>query len=402
MLRYVSPDFGPILKQSGDKALAIKMPGFDRPFGIVQWWKMSMAQNLSEFQSALKAVQIPFFNIMYADVEGNIFYMFNGQVPKRKVGDWAYWQDIVDGSKSENIWTDVHSYQDLPKVLNPPSGYLQNANDPPWTSTFPNQLHPEDFPPYMSPVSMGFRPQKAALMIEGDESITFEELIDYKVSTRIEMADRLLDDLNEAVSSYGGEMADEAMKVLNAWDREADADSKGMSLFYAWAHTLGPENETIYKTPWTPDNALKSPDGLANPEQAVKLLEGVVKKFKSSGVPLDIPWGAQYRIKYGSKDLPGNGADGSVGIFRVAWSGGLRSDGKYYIAGGDSWQSVIEFGDKVRAKVLMSYGNSTQEGSPHYGDQLELFSKKEMRDCLFYREDVLKHVVEKDVIIMDK
>ena len=114
--------------------------------------------------------------------------------------------------------------------------------------------------------------------------------------------------------------------------------------------------------------------------------------FKSRGVPLDIPWGQVYRIKYNDKDLPANGADGSVGIFRVAWSeDGPQEDGRIYINGGDTWQSIIEFGDQVRARVLMSYGNSTQEGSPHYGDQLELFSKKQMRDCYFYKADVLKH-----------
>ena len=47
----------------------------------------------------------------------------------------------------------------------------------------------------------------------------------------------------------------------------------------------------------------------------------------------------------------------------------------------------------------MSYGNSTQEGSPHYGDQLELFSKKQMRDCYFYKADVLKHVKLKETMI---
>ena len=37
----------------------------------------------------------------------------------------------------------------------------------------------------------------------------------------------------------------------------------------------------------------------------------------------------------------------------------------------------------VRAKVLLSYGNATQPGSPHFGDQLELFSRKEFRDAWF-------------------
>ena len=395
-LRIISPDFGPVLKREGTKALAIKMPGFDRPFGMVQWWKMGNARNLDEFKSALKEVQIPFFNIMYADRAGNIFYMFNGQVPRRKTGNFGEWQGLVDGTTSEHIWTDVHDFDELPMTENPPSGYLQNANDPPWTSTFPMTLKPEDYPPYMAPITMSFRPQRATRMMDEDQSITFDELLSYKTSTRIEMADRLLDDLNEAVEQHGSDLAKQAMDVLSAWDRHANKDSKGMALFYAWAHTLGPWNKGIYETQWSLEKARSTPDGLADPKGAVEALEGVVSKFKEGGIPLDIPWGQVYRIKYGKHDLPGNGADGSVGIFRVAWSNGLQEDGKYYISGGDSWQSVIEFGDQIRAKVLMSYGSSSEESSKHYGDQLKLFSDLEMRDCYFYRQDVERHVVKRE------
>lgn len=394
--RLVSPDHGPVLKKEGSKALAIKMPGFDRPYGMIQWWKMGNAKNLSEFKLALKEVQIPFFNIMYADKEGNIFYMFNGQVPKRKAGGWNHWRGVVDGSKSENLWTEVHSYEELPKTENPPSGYLQNANDPPWTSTFPRTLDPEDYPPYMAPVVMTFRPQRATRMMDEDQSISFDELVDYKTSTRIEMADRLMDDLNTAVSLYGSKPSREAMLVLNKWDRHADKDSKGMALFYAWAHALGPWNKKIYKEQWSLNKARSTPDGLADPAAAVKVLEDVVKQFEEADVPLNIPWGEVYRIKYGDHDLPGNGSDGSIGIFRVAWSNGQQEDGKYYISGGDSWQAVIEFGDKVKAKVLMSYGNSSEPGSPNYGDQLKLFSELEMRNCTFYKEDVEKSTVSRE------
>jgi len=398
MVFYDSPDHGPILKQSGEKALTIKMPGFDRPYGIVQWWNMGTASSLSEFQRSLKRVQIPFFNIMYADQEGNIFYMFNGQVPKRAQGDWDFWQGTIDGSKSENLWTDVHTYEELPKIENPESGWLQNANDPPWTSTFPMELNPNDFPPYMSPISMNFRPQRSARMLAEDTSITMEELESYKVSTRVEMADRILDDLFAAIDEHGGDDAKAAKEVLMNWDRHADGDSRGMALFYNWAWALNPFRQSNYAKPWSFEDPRATPDGLADPANAVKALEGVVAQFKEGGVPLDVKWGDVYRIKYNDKDLPGNGSDGSVGMFRVAWSNGPQDDGKSYISGGDSWQSIIEFGDKVKARVLMSYGNSTQEGSPHFGDQLELFSKKEMRDCYYYREDVLKHVKKKEVM----
>ena len=61
--------------------------------------------------------------------------------------------------------------------------------------------------------------------------------------------------------------------------------------------------------------------------------------------------------------------------------------------------SVIEFGKKVKAKALLSYGNSTEKNSPYNGDQLELFSKKELRDVWIYDNDIKMNTtkVEKKV-----
>jgi acyl-homoserine-lactone acylase len=393
---------GPVLKQDGDKALAIRLPALDRYKSAEQWWKMGKAKSFDQFETALKELQIPFFNIMYADKQGDIFYMFNGHVPIRpEEGGWEFWDNIVDGTRSDLVWNDIHSYEDLPKLKNPPEGWLQNANDPPWSSTIPQELSPKDYPSYMSPVRMTFRPQIAAKQLVHDESITFDELVEYKLSTKVEMAARVLDDLHDAVTKYGGNnpLLMKADSVLMAWDGNADTDSKGMTLFYQWAHALGPYNQSIYNTKWDINNPLTTPDGLSDPQKAVQTLTGVAQQFQERGVPLDIPWGSFYRLNYNGINLPANGADGSVGIFRVAWDeDGPNELGQLEVNGGDTWQAVIEFGDKVHAKVLMSYGNSTQKGSPHFGDQLELFSKKEMRDCYFYKEDVEKHVVTREVI----
>ena len=86
-----------------------------------------------------------------------------------------------------------------------------------------------------------------------------------------------------------------------------------------------------------------------------------------------------------------------MGVFRVAWPGGA-DENNMYVGGGDSWVGVIEFGDEVNAKVLLSYGNATQKDSPHNGDQLELFSKKELRDAWFTKEEVKAHTVKVEVL----
>ncbi|NND44635.1 MAG: acylase, partial [Xanthomonadales bacterium] len=138
---------GPVIRTGSDHALALRLVGADRHDSLLQWWRMSTARSLDEFEAALRMAQIPFWNVMYADGAGNIFYLFNGHVPRRPRGDWSYWQGIVDGSDPALLWDDVHAYDELPRLLNPATGWLQNANDPPWTSTMPTALDPDGFPP---------------------------------------------------------------------------------------------------------------------------------------------------------------------------------------------------------------------------------------------------------------
>lgn len=389
---------GPIIGKKEDKALALRMVGLDRPNMLLQWWKMANSDSFEEFESALKMAQIAFWNVIYADKEGNIFYLFNGLVPKRDGGDWAYWNSIVPGDKSENIWTKVHPYEDLPKLKNPETGWLQNANDPPWTSTIPSLLNPKDYPPYMAPVEMSFRPQRAARMIMEDSSITFEELIDYKHSTRLELADRVLDDLFVAIDNSGSTKAKEAKAVLEKWDREANADSRGTLLFYLFTSKFNIKDPSNYTLKWSMENPVATPEGISNPAKAIEVLESTVDEMKARFGRLDVPWGNFYRLKGKDKDLPANGATERLGVFRVAHSYDSIDGKQMYVASGDSWVGVIEFGDRVKAKVLLSYGNASQKNSPPNGDQLELFSKKELRDAWFTPEEVKANTVRTEIL----
>jgi acyl-homoserine-lactone acylase len=387
---------GPVINMGKSRAIAIRMAGTDRPNMGYQWWKMATAKNFSEFESALKMAQIPFWNVMYADVQGNIFYLFNGLVPKRKEQSWQYWNRVIPGGKSADIWTEMHPYEDLPKVKNPTQGWLQNANDPPWTSTLPMALDRSKYPGYMAPNFMHLRAQRSAGILEDDASITFDELVAYKQSTRVELADRILDDLFKAIDQYGTDISREAKAVLQQWDRQADPQSAGMLLFSRWADQMNPNSERMFAIKWDDKKARQTPDGLADPKKAVNTLDLVANQVKADYGRLDIPWGDVYRIRTRDGSLPGNGADGAYGVFRVAWPG--EDEGKTaFISGGDSWVSVIEFGKRIRAKALLSYGNASQADSKHNGDQLKLFSGKKLRDVYFYPADVTKHAVRKEV-----
>ena len=108
-------------------------------------------------------------------------------------------------------------------------------------------------------------------------------------------------------------------------------------------------------------------------------------------------WGDVYRLRSGERDLPANGGPGRLGFFRAVGYV-LDEDQLYRAAGGDSYVAVIEFSDPLRARALLSYGNASQPGSPHVGDQLELFAAKELRDVWRTRAEIEAHLAERETL----
>lgn len=380
---------GPVVVEKKDKALALRVVGLDHPGMLEEWWDMSRATNLKTFETVLRRMQIPMFNVIYADRNGHIMYLFNGLVPKRPKGDFAYWQGIVPGDTSATLWTGEHAYDDLPKVLDPASHWLQNTNDPPWTATYPPALDSSKFPSYMSPRFLDFRSQRSIRMISTEGRLTLEQLIKYKHSSRMEMADRLLDQLIPAARQYGSETGREAARVLEAWDRSANADSRGAVLFLFWAREakiLGSSSKG-FASPWDEKHPMDTPDGLADPQAAVAALETAAGKVKTAFGALDVAWGEVARLRFANADGPSNGGPGGLGIFRVVEYGQTK-DGHLQAGFGDSFVSVVEFSNPVRARVLLTYGNASQKGSPHVGDQIELFRKQELRPAWLTRKEI--------------
>jgi acyl-homoserine-lactone acylase len=165
-----------VVGEEDGRALALRVSGIEQPFMMRQYYEMLRAKGLSESENALRRLQVPMFTTMYADAEGHIMHLFNGRVPRRPQGDVAYRLGAVSGSTSETLWTETHRYEDLPRVVDPASGWLQNTNDPPWTTTFPEAIEPGDYPSYMAPQYMHPRAQRSVRMLMTDESVSFEEL----------------------------------------------------------------------------------------------------------------------------------------------------------------------------------------------------------------------------------
>jgi acyl-homoserine-lactone acylase len=287
----------------------------------------------------------------------------------------------------------MHPYQDLPRVIDPSSGWLQNANDPPWTTTFPSVIKADDYPAYMAPRGeMSFRAQSSARMLAEDTKISFAEMIQYKHSTKMELAERILDDLIPAAQKYGNELARRAADILAAWNRNADVDSRGAVLFSFWWQEMA--EKEIFSIPWSENSPRTTPDGLKNPASAAKALQIAAAKVAKAYGKLDIAWGEVFRVRSGKLDLPANGGDGDQGIFRVL-NFAPSTNERFQAVAGDSYVAAIEFSQPVKAMALLSYGNATQPGSPHITDQLQLFAHKQLRPVWRTRKEVLANLEER-------
>jgi acyl-homoserine-lactone acylase len=392
---------GPVIAEQPGRALALRVAGLETAGLAEQYWDMLRSSNRAQFEAVLSRLQLPMFTVMYADRDGDIMHVFNGRVPVRGHGDWAYWQGIVPGNTAATLWTDTHPYFGLPRVLNPPSGWLQNANDPPWTTTIPFALEPAFFPQYMAPRRpMSFRAQRSARMLAETPRMTLERMVELKHSTRMEAADHLVQDVVAAARAVGDPSAREAAAVLERWDRTADAQSRGGVLFAAYHRALQRQwwpGGSLFEVPWSPQAPLSTPDGLSDPRAAVALLSQVAEEVRATYGALDVPWGDVYRLRRNGLDLPASGGGGDLGIFRVLDFEPIRGDStRYFATGGDSFIAVVEFSRPLRAQVLTVYGNATQADSPFRTVQLELFAGKRMRDAWLTREEVLQNLSRRD------
>ena len=368
----------------------MRVAAIDRPRLFEQFWKMGLAHNLAEWETAVRMQQLPLFNTAYADRDGHILYLYNATLPVHPTGDYQFWQGVVPGDRSDLIASTIHPYEDVPKVVDPPSGFVQNSNDMPWTSAYPMLLDPRKFAAgFAAPMGITQRAQRGTRILSTNSKMTFADVKAGKLSTRVETADQFVDDLVATARKLGTERAKRAADVLEKWDRQSEATSDGMLLFYRFMTAAAQGFRSIggFAVPLDDHHPLTTPRGFADPAKAAATLDVVAGQVEKEYGSLHVLWGDVLRFRRGNVDLPGNGAPSELGAIRTVGPGPFVN-GKAQGVRGDTYFAVIEFSTPVHAEALLTYGNWSKVGSPHVEDQVRLNSKKEMRPVWRDRKDI--------------
>lgn len=393
---------GPVIGRGEGVVYVLRSPGWGEYRKAEQFLAMMRARNLAEWKAAMAMRAHTESNLTYADRDGNIFYLWNAALPRRPhapLGDTA----AVPAAGSDDIWTALHSLDSLPQLLNPPTGYLHNENDPFHFTNLESPIDSARFPaPGFPAPDLRFRSQLGVTLATSQDKVSLDDVVRLKHSTRMMAAERLVDDLLAAVKAGNpsGLLAD-AVGVLEAWDRTASPDARGAVLFTEWfdryyresGSSTAEREASAYARPWTSTNPTGTPDGLADPARAVRTLAEAAATTRREHGRIDPAWGDLVRVIRGDVDVPVGGCSGIYGCFRVL-SIRPTGDGRYQNAGGDGWVLVVEFTqDGPRARSIMAYGASSQPDSPWYDDQAAMYARGELKPVAFSEVEIAAQLV---------
>jgi acyl-homoserine lactone acylase PvdQ len=340
---------------------------------------------------------------VYADDKGNIAYWHGNFVPRR---DTSFdWSKPVDGSIKATEWKGLHKLDETIHLYNPASGWIQNCNSTPFTSSGSSSPRKADYPAYMSTEAENFRGINAVRVLSKENSFTPDKLIAAGYDTYLSAFEELVPAAVKALASLPASdslhaLLAEPVAILGKWDLHSAANSVATSLAIEWGQTL----QSMINGVNAPDFVTKVSvfAKRAVPQQLLLPLAAAIRNLDRRYGTWNTPWGdinryqrltGQLQETYDDNkpSIPSGMAASTWGCLPSFVSRVMDGTKKRYGYNGNSFICAVEFGKTVKAKSLLAGGNSSDPASSHFGDQAEMYTQGKFKDVLFYKPDVLRN-----------
>ncbi|MBI3405433.1 MAG: penicillin acylase family protein [Acidobacteria bacterium] len=305
-----------------------------------------------------------------------------------------------NSSDPETEWQGYHEFSELPQVLNPPSGFVQNCNSTPFLTTADGNPSREKFPAYMAPEEDTPRAQSSRRILSGKSKFTFEEWTHSATDTYVTKAESeipplvvLWEKLRTSDSARADALA-EPIATLKSWNRYNSVDSVPGSLFIRWFQRM---------TERVADQSAESTRFKQDEFWKLRVLENVMKELEGKFGTWRAAWGEVNRLQRKSSSgedafsdaLPslavpgGPSAAGLVFTFNATQTPELK---RRYGISGNSYVAVVEFGRKVQAQSIVTFGQTADPASPHWFDQAPIYARGEFKPAWFDLKEIKRHL----------
>jgi len=393
---------GPIIRAENGKWIAVKMLVDPVP-ALSQSYLRTKTRDYASFRKTQDMRTDTSNNTVYADADGTIAYFHGNFIPKRDTSfDFTH---PVDGSNPATEWQGPHAIEDTITLLNPSNGWLFNSNNWPFSAAGDQSPKRENYPVYMWTTRESPRGLHAVEMLHDIHDVTLDSLIAAGYDGHLTAFDVLLPPLflgYDALPAADPRRAvlAEAIAALRGWNRRTSADSVPTAVAIFWGQEMIERKGAAARAADEPvyDYLV----GNLTDAERIEALSAALEKLQRDFGRWQTPWGEINRFQRLTGDivqpfddarlsLPVGFAPSQWGALASFDSSKPRKTKKIYGSTGNSFIAAVDFGPTIRAKALMSGGESADPSSPHFTDQALMFSQGRFRDVLFYPEEVRAH-----------
>ena len=394
---------GPVVRSDNGRWIAFAM--MNRPIEALQ--QSYYRTRASDFQSFLRVAELKANssnNTIFADDKGEIAYLHPQFVPRRD-NRFDYVKP-VDGSDPATDWGSLHRLNEMPNVVNPPNGWVQNTNAWPYRAAGEFSAKPQYFPKYMDMFGENFRGLHAQELLSRTRGWTLERLNAAAFDSYQPGFAALVLPL---ITAYDALPKTDPRKtrlaapiaVFRAWNFRWSGESVAQSLAMFW----GTELRRIQNPPPDEPSNLSMMRLVKDTTAAQKLqaLEDAVTRLRRDFERWQVAWGEINRFQRVSPAIDHPFSDDAPSIpipFAHGIYGSLASSNsspkpgtkRWYGTSGNSFVAVVEFGERVRARAVTAGGEGGDPSSPHFNDQAQRYASGALRDVYFYPDELKGHV----------
>ncbi|MFE2264047.1 penicillin acylase family protein [Streptomyces griseosporeus] len=397
---------------------AVNLRGADTSLGF------SKARSTADLLASLRRTQgLPWVNTIAADADGHTLYTQSQVLPRitddlaqrclTPLGRATYPSSglaVLDGSRGDcALGSDPDAVQPgifgparMPTLKDAP--YAENSNDSAWLANADRPLtgYERIFGTVGTARTLrtrGALEDVSAMAARG--GLTVRDLQAQQFADRVPAGDLVAADAARACAALPGGTATggdgkavdvrEACGVLAAWDRTARTTSRGALLFDRLWRRLPVAQ--LWKVPFSASDPVRTPHTLDTSAPAfTTALADAVSELRAAGIALDAPLGAHQFVVRNGQRVPVHGGTESLGVWNKVEPVWNPAGGGYTeVTTGSSYiQAVGWDGSRCPvARTLLTYSQSSNPGSPHFGDQTRLFSEGTWVTSRFCEKDIL-------------